>query len=440
MTVGDVSQDGFADLYVANIGSNSLFLNNGDGTFIDVTRVSGAAGAEWTSGCVLADINGDTLTDIYAVNYLGGDALRTRRCLKFSPNRCAPDQYPSESDRLYLNKGDGHFQEITESAGIIDVDGRGLGIVAADFDDSHRISLFVGNDMTYNFLFVNQTAVRGAAPSFSERAAFAGSGGRFASDAPKASMGIAVGDANGDGLFDLFITNFYRESNNLYVQRPDHAFSDATRAANLEEPSIQMLGCGTQFLDGELDGFLDLIVTNGHVHDPLEQGIPYQMSPEFYSNAGRGKFVKLSPRTVGEFFGGKYLGRALARLDWNRDGLEEACISHLTSPVALLQNRTRDPGRYLAVSLVGVDCDRDAIATTVRVISGERSWVRQLTAGDGYQCSNQRQLVFGLGMLEHVDRVEVNWPSGRRQFFSDVTVGRQYVIVEGRPHLYDIAP
>jgi hypothetical protein len=439
VTVGDVNNDGFPDLYVANIGPNSLYLNNGDGTFTDATQASGTAGAEWTSSCVVADINGDALPDVYAVNYLGLEELRSRLCLKSSPNRCTPDQFPSEPDRLYLNRGNGQFEEVTRPAGIVDLDGRGLGIIAADFDASHRVSLFVGNDMSRNFFFANQTSARGAAPSFSERALLQG----IATDsrgAPKASMGIAAGDANGDGLFDLFITNFYRESNNLYLQQPDHTFSDATWTANLAESGFYMLGWGAQFLDGELDGFPDLIVTNGHVHKPSDSVIPYHMAPQYFRNAGQGRFVELPAATVGEFFAGKYLGRSLARLDWNRDGLEEACISHLNSPAALLLNRTRDHGHYLAVRLVGVDSDRDAIGATVHVISGGRESKRQLMAGDGYQASNQRRLVFGLGTSEQIEAVNVNWPSGLSESFSNLEIDEEYVLIEGRPTAFKMSP
>ena len=257
---------------------------------------------------------------------------------------------------------------------------------------------------------------------------------------PKASMGIAAGDANGDGLIDLFITNFYRESNNLYVQQPDHSFADATRAANLSESGVYMLGWGTQFLDGELDGLPDLIATNGHVHHPSDPRVPHRMPPQYFSNVGGGRFVEASAATLGEYFQSKHLGRSLARLDWNRDGLEEACISHLDTPAALLLNRTPQHGHFLAIKLVGGSqdnepnrmSDRDAIGATLRVVASEREWQRQLTAGDGYQSANQRQLLFGLGQSDRIDRVDVTWPSGNRQTFDDVEVDREYVVIEGR--------
>ncbi len=447
VTVGDFDNDGFPDLVVANIGPNTIYRNNGDGTFTDVTIESGAAGNEWTSSCVLVDVNGDSLPDLYAVNYLNIDDVLSRTCRRDTASRCAPDQFTPQQDRLYLNLGDGRFEDITQQAGIVDQDGRGLGIVAADFDESHRISLFVGNDMSRNFFFANQTPSRGAAPQFLERGLLQG----VAVDSrgiPKASMGIAAGDANGDGRLDLFITNFYRESNNLYVQNVDHTFSDGSRAANLSEAGVYMLGWGAQFLDGELDGFPDLLVTNGHVHRPSDPAVPFRMPPQYFRNRGNGRFAESTAASLGGYFQGNYLGRSMARLDWNRDGLEEACISPLDTPVALLTNRTRDHGHFVALKLVGESSNadgkgsssRDAIGATVRVRAGGREWQRQLTAGDGYQASNERKLTFGLGELAVVDEIEVRWPSGRVQSLGKLNVDAEYVVVEGRSQCFTLTP
>lgn len=430
VTVGDFDNDGFPDLYIANVGPNRFYRNNGDGTFSDITLLAGTAGDAWTSSCLLADLNGDTLPDVYAVNYLGGLDLDTRRCEKRAAKRCAPVDFPAEQDRLYLNLGDGRFEDVTERCGIVAPDGRGLGIVAADLDGSHRLSLFVANDMSANFLFLNQTSTRGGTLAFSERGILSG----LAFDSlgvAQACMGIAAGDANEDGLLDLFVTNFYRESNNLYVQQADGLFRDEAGLANLRDAGFYRLGWGTQFLDGELDGLPDLVVANGHVHDPLDANTPHRMPPQYFRNSGGGRFVETRGESVGNYFQGKYLGRALARLDWNRDGLEDFCVTHLDTPAALLTNRTAGHGHFLVVRPIGVASDRDALGTSVRVTAGGRTQVRQLTAGDGYQAANQRQLVFGLGAAERIDRLEVSWPSGLTQEFRDIPADSRLVFIEG---------
>ena len=245
-------------------------------------------------------------------------------------------------------------------------------------------------------------------------------------------MGVATDDFNGDGRLDLFVTNFYRQFNDFYVQQADGSFRDQSRKTNLADSSFLMLGWGTQFIDGELDGHPDLILTNGHVHDPMDPKIPYRMPPQYYRNLGNGTFAEIPSRLLGEFFQRKHLGRALVRIDWNRDGREDVCISHLNEPVALLTNRAERPGNYLSFRLVGVDSSRDAIGASVRIQSGEQSWVRQLTAGDGFHASNERQLVFGIGDQTQVDSVEVTWPTGIHQTFQHFQANQEWLLIENR--------
>ncbi len=440
VTVGDFNNDGFPDLYVANLGANRFYENNGDGTFRDITDQTGTAGEEWTTSCLLADLNGDAFADLYAVNYLRREEVIDRRCKKNGrPLTCLPTMFSAEQDRLYLNLGDGRFEEVTERCGILRPDGKGLGILAADFDESGRLSLFVGNDTAINFFFVNETANRGGELSFSDQAALSGLGVDGEGHV-QATMGIAAGDADGDGLLDLFTTDFYGDANTLYVHQPGHVFLDGTQPAHLDASSYEMLGFGTQFLDGELDGFPDLVVTNGHVDRSFATGEPDEMPPQYYRNVGGGRFVEVRGPSLGPYFQGKYLGRALARLDWNRDGKEDVCVSHLHAPVALLTNQTPDTGHFLAVRLCGVNSDRDAIGTTVGVKAGKQRWTGQLTAGDGYLTSNQRQLVFGLGSAAVIDELVVRWPAGLEQRFTEVVADQQLLLIEGRRQPVELPP
>jgi len=430
-TVGDFNNDGFPDLYVANLGANRLYENNGDGTFSDVTEQAGTAGHEWTLSCLMADLNGDAFPDVYAVNYLETQSVLDRRCRKNGhPQTCAPTLFPAEQDRLYLNLGDGRFEDVTDRVGITHAEGKGLGIIAADFDGSGRLSLFVGNDTATNFFFVNQTARRGGDLSFTESGLLTGLG-VGATGRVQASMGIAAGDANQDGLLDLFITNFYADPNTMYIQQPGQVFVDEARRMELHDPGFNLLGFGTQFLDGELDGYPDLVVTNGHVDRTDATGEPDEMPPQYFRNYGDKGYEEITGPSLGGYFEGKYLGRALTRLDWNRDGREDFCVGHLHAPVSLVTNETTGAGHFLAVRLRGTQSDRDAIGTTVRLSADGRNWTRQLTAGDGYLSSNQRQLVFGLGETDRIDELVIRWPSGRNQTFRDLSVDQEIVCVEG---------
>lgn len=431
--VGDFDNDGFPDLYVGNIGSNSLFHNNGDGTFTDVTAETNTAGDRWTTSCAWADFNGDGLSDVFVTNYLTGNDLFTKPCRMpdGATRLCTPHEFMAAHDQLYVNLGDGRFADQSHISGIEVPEGKGLGVVAAAFDASTRVSLFVANDAVPNFYLLNSTGARGSQTRFDEQGFVSG----LAVDGDgqsQACMGVAAGDPNGDGLLDLLVTNFRNESNTLYLQQPGGIFIDGTRPSGLREPSFAMLGFGTQFLDADLDGWEDLVVTNGHVGNLKHHGVPYEMRPQFFHNAGSGRFVELPAATVGPFFAGEYLGRGLARLDWNRDGRDDFCISHLKSPVALLTNKTPDHGHYLAVELRGTTSDRDAIGSIVTVTVGGRHLIRHLSSGDGYQASNQRRLVFGLHQADRIDGLEVRWPTGKPQEFSAPAIDTEVLLIEGR--------
>ncbi len=433
VTVGDLNNDGFPDLYVANIGQNRLYLNAGDGTFQDISSQIKNRSARWTTSCLLVDLNGDGLADIYDVNYLKGDMIFQQVC---GNQLCHPNEFDAEQDQLLLNNGQGEFSDVTATAGILTTSGNGLGIVAADFGNNQQLDLFVANDAVANTFFKRRAKQDEEAVLFQEQATIMGLA--FDRDgAAQACMGIAAGDADQDGHLDLFITNYYRESNTLYQQQGG-MFIDTTRPAGLREPSFSLLGFGTQFLDADLDGLLDLVITNGHVDDHSKVGQPFEMPPQFFRNGGQANFQELSAENLGPYFQQRYRGRGLARIDWNRDGREDFIVSHLDAPAALLTNQTKEHGNYFAVQLVGTTSSRDAIGTRVTVTSGDKTWTAQLTAGDGYQASNQRQLVFGLGKVKQLETVRIDWISGTSNTFTEVPVNSAIRIVEGAADYYHL--
>lgn len=437
VAAADIDNDGWPDLYVANIGRNRLYRNHGDGTFTEVAVRGNEETTSWSTSCAIADLNGDALPDIYVVNYLSGEDLFTRICRGPDGSKvpCAIQGYPAAQDQLLRNNGDGEFVDVTEESGIVASDGRGLGIVAADFDGSGSMSVFVANDVSPNFFFVNQSPRADRNFQFQEealqRGLAASSTGSY-----EACMGVGAGDANGDGRLDLYVTNFFQESSTLYVQAEGVVFQDRTAISNLAETSMAMLGFGTQFLDGDLDGQLDLIVTNGHINDLRRQGIPYRMRAQYYQNVGHGRYEELRAPVVGEFFDRQQLGRGMARVDWNRDGLPDVVATHIDSAAALLLNRSRNPGRFIALQLRGVESSRDATGTqvTAHVDQGTQrpaKIVRHLVAGDGFHACNQRILTFGLGKHSQLQTIEVRWPSGKKQSFSDLKIDSEYLLIEG---------
>jgi tetratricopeptide (TPR) repeat protein len=437
VSAGDYDNDGFPDLYVANIGGNRLYRNLGDGTFLDVSEVAGVSGDSWTTSCLLADVNGDSIPDLYDVNYLEGDDVYERICSAQGrpAGACSPRAFQGQPDQLWLGLGDGRFVDHSASIDAALSPGNGLGIVAGMFDESRRLSLFIANDQTPNFLLVNE-APDGDPPLFGDEGLSRGVAVDREGRA-QGCMGVAADDLDGDGLLDLFVTNFMGEANALYrAELQGRTFTDISTNTGLAAPSFLMVGFGAQSIDADLDGWPDLIVTNGHVDDFDEEKSPYQMRPQFFRNLAGKRFVELPAESLGPFFDGEYLGRGLARLDWNRDGREDAVISHMNSPAALLTNQTRGAGSFLSLRLRAVDSARDAIGTIVRARVGDRLLTRQLTAGDGYQASNQRQLVFGLGSADRVDQLTVLWPSGLEQTFADLSGGREWVLIEGdaTPH------
>lgn len=424
--VGDFDDDGFADLFVANIGRNQLYRNNGDGTFADVTDRSGLDESEWTASCAIVDLNADGLPDLLSVNYLTGEDVFEAIC---NGKACSPKVFAGVPTRVCINRGDGFFELMSNATP--ETGSKGLGIVAFALNHADRPSLFVANDQTPNFLLHNSPAPN----PFNLRLENEGftSGLAFNQDGlAMASMGIAADDANGDGRIDFFVTTFKDEPKILFLQDASGMFVDSSTLSGLGGPGLPFVGWGTQFLDADCDGHPDLVVTNGHVDDYRNEGGEYHMRPQFFQNTGAGRFVELRAQDCGAWFDHKYLGRGLARLDWNRDGRMDFVVSHIGDPASLVTNHTQNAGGYLNVRLHATTTARDAIGAVVDVVLGRRTLSKQLVAGDGYMASNERVLQFGLGASPAADRIEVRWPSGNVSRIAAAPANATIVLIEGR--------
>ncbi|MBI3864560.1 MAG: CRTAC1 family protein [Planctomycetia bacterium] len=434
ISCGDFNNDGFADLYIANIGGNRLLANNGDGTLTDVTREAGISGAAWTTSCLILDLNADGNPDLYDVNYLEGENIFSIECEAI---RCSVRDYRGAPDRVQLSRGDGTFFTVPDAtphsddnlstSGIGQGIGKGLGIVALFMNGEPRPSLFIANDQVPNF-FLRPAERDGR---FRDEALLCGLAVNR-NGQTTASMGVASGDLNHDRLTDLYVTNFEGEANTLFLQREQGIFEDAIVGSGLMAAGIPYVGWGTQFLDADNDGELDLVVTNGHVADFKEPGVAYHMPTQFFRNAGLGRFVQMNPDDLGELFERRLLGRSIATLDWNRDGRTDFILSNIESPVVVATNQTENVGHWLDVRLHARVLARDAIGAEVEVRQGDTVHWQQMIAGDGYQASNERKLHFGLGgQAESIVELSIHWPGGGTSRFEQVPIDATIEIVEG---------
>jgi hypothetical protein len=397
--VGDYDNDGHPDLFVTRWRSYALYRNRGDGTFADATVGAGLGGERgWPTSAALADLDDDGDLDLYVCHYLRWDPERSRPCP--DPDRpgrflyCVPRGFEAEPDRVFRNDG-GRFADVTDRAGIVDADGRGLGVVVADLDEDGRVDIFVANDMTANLLFRNRGGFR-----FEEIGAAAGvcSG---AQGGYQAGMGVACGDLDGDGRPELAVTNFHGESTTLYGNFGGGQFADHTSAAGLAVPTRFVLGFGAAFLDADNDGRLDLVQANGHVND-FRPAIPYAMPAQLFLGRDGGRLAEVSGR-AGACWSVERVGRGLAVGDLDNDGRPDVLILAQGGPLAYFHNlgtggdgRPGPAGHFVTLRLEGTRSNRDGVGARVRVSASGRTRTAQRLGGGSFLSACDGRLHFGL--------------------------------------------
>ena len=351
-----------------------------------------------------------------------------RRCLDNvgRPIHCTPGLYAPQPDLLYRNKGDGTFTEVGKEAGFADTNGRGLGLAIADFDDDGKLDLFVANDATPDSLYKNRGGLRFEEVGLEAGVATNGDG------RATASMGVVADDLDGDGRIDLFITNLVNESNTFLRNLGGGLFVNATLSAGLDAPSRVHTGFGDAALDADNDGHVDLFVANGHVNDRPWANSTMAQPQSFYRGRGGGRFTPMLTSDPASYFSRRVSGRGVAAGDLDNDGRVNVVVVHRDAPAALLRNRA-EGGHWLALDLRGTRSGRTPVGARATCHASGRTSVRWVTAGTGYLSAHDRRLRFGLGKAAVVDRLEIRWPSGAVQTWTDLPIDRILSIEEGNP-------
>jgi hypothetical protein len=431
--VGDYDNDGDLDLFLTSFGPDVLYRNNGDGTFTDVTKEAGVSDPLWSSSAAFVDHDRDGDLDLFVANYLDFSIADNRRCHDSLGARdyCSPRAYRPVADRFYRNEGNGRFVDATVAAGIAKADGAGLGVSTGDYDGDGWIDLYVANDATPNQLWINNRD-----GTFRDEGLLSGTAVNAAGN-PEGSMGVASGDPDADGDEDLFITNIVAETFVLYENDGKATFDDARVRWGVSAPTAPFTGFGTDWIDYDNDGWLDLFIANGAVNViEAQRGTPapFRMRNQLLRNVGSKRFVDVTA-DAGAAFARAEIGRGAAFGDIDNDGDVDIVVTTNGGPVRLLINQARPHGshHWLRVKLEQEGGNRYAFGARVGVErAGQPTLWRRIRTDGSYLSANDVRAHFGLGRSERVDAVVIEWPDGTRERRTDVGVDREIRILRGR--------
>jgi hypothetical protein len=425
VAVGDYDNDGRPDIFVTRWRSYALYHNLGKGRFEDVTASVGLGGnRDWPTSAAWADLDNDGDLDLYVCHYVDWDPEKSPSCPDSSGKGheyCDPRLFPALADHVFRNDS-GRFVDVTREAGIIDHEGRGLGVLATDLDGDGKIDLFVTNDTTANYFFRNRGGFRFTEEALDSGLAASAGGGYLA------GMGIACGDLDGDGLPDLAVTNFYGESTTLHHNHGGGIFSDRSTTAGLAAATRYVLGFGIAALDANNDGRLDLAQVNGHVND-YRPATPYAMPAQLFLGGEAGKLLDVSSR-AGVPWQVLRVSRGLAVGDLDNDGRVDLIVHAVNQPLAYFHNQTSG-GHFISFRLEGVSSNRDGVGARVCVRVGDRRLCGFRFGGGSFESASDSRIHLGLGSAARIDEVEVSWPSGRENRFRNLPADSAYLLREG---------
>src|SRR6266705_63131 len=441
VAVGYNDNDGWPDIYVSNYGKNRLYHNNHDGTFTDVAEKAGVALGGWSTSPTWGDYDHDGRLDLFVPGYvkfdldhppIAGQGTIPQNFCQFRGIEvmCGPRGLPGEPDHLFHNNGDGTFTDVSVKAGVSDPSGYyGLASVFVDVDDDGWVDLAVANDSVPNFLYHNRHDGTFEDVSYTSGFAVTEEG------RAQASMGIGVGDYNRDGKVDLYVTAFSDDYNTLFRNEGNGSFADVAYKTGLAAPTLPFLGWGTGFLDFDNDGLLDVFVANGHVYpvvDKQDWGMTYAQRPQLFRNLDGAKFQEVPPAT-GSGLAAVVPARGAAFGDLFNDGHIDVVLNNMDSPPTLLRNVVKNNNHWITLKLVGgAKSPRDAVGAKVFLSTNGVRQRADVTSGGSYGSSSDQRVHFGLGSATKVDKIEIHWPSGKKEELVVPGVDTVITVVEGK--------
>jgi hypothetical protein len=441
VAIADYDNDGWPDIFVSNFGKNRLYHNNHNGTFTDLAEKAGVTLGNWSSGSTWGDYDGDGRLDLFVAGYLhwdwnnppakGGEGGSTNSFCTFrgEPTACGPRGLKGEPDHLFHNNGDGTFTDVSEQAGVADKPGYyGLGAVFVDINNDGKPDLLVGNDSTPNYLYLNK------GDGTFEDVSYASGYALNEAGRETASMGIAVGDFENNGILDVFNTTFSDDYKPLYRNEGDANFTDISYHVGLGEITVPFLSWGDAFFDYDNDGWKDLMMSDGHVYpqaDKYNWGTSWKQRPMLFHNL-QGKNFENVPAVEGTGLADVIAGRGMAVGDLFNDGKIDAVISVMDGHPVLLRNVSPDKNHWIELKLMGgPKSPRDAVGASVFLTAGGIKQRGDVISGGSYLSSNDPRPHFGLGQATKIEDIEIHWPDGKVEHVTVPSIDRIVTISEG---------
>ncbi len=434
VAVGDYDNDGYDDLFVTAMGQSHLFHNNGNGTFTDVTQKAGLMGPkEFSTSAAWVDYDKDGKLDLVVANYVQWSIEEDLYCTLDGKSKsyCTPESYKGTAVRLWHNRGDGTFEDVTKKAGLGEPTSKTLGIAVLDYDNDGWPDLLFSNDTQPNKLYRNN-----GNGTFTEKAVLAGVA--FSEDGvARAGMGVDAADYDRSGIPSLLITNFANQMISLYHNEGKGLFVDEAPRSEIGRDTLLTLGFGCFFFDYDLDGWPDILIANGHIDGDIQRvqpNVKYAMPPHVFRNLGKGNFQETT-KSLGAAFGAPRVGRGAAYGDINNDGRLDLLMSTNGGRAYLFENDATGEAAHqksLRIKLVGVKSNRDGIGSVVKLTAAGETQTEMMRSGSSYLSASELVLTFGMARHDQADAIEIRWPSGQVDKFSNVAAGQTITVTEGK--------